>query len=94
MAVHAQSVFIRSALFDALAARWGGEPDIRDFIRSRVLTDPHQDARTAALGLLHELSPDDDDVDALIERCSVSDPSPEVRGLALSFRKDPETGAL
>ncbi|MGV9502038.1 HEAT repeat domain-containing protein [Streptomyces sp. NPDC003642] len=85
MALHCSDVPVRIALMEGLAARWGGEPEVRKLFLTRAVEDPEPGARAVALAALTGLGPGDDRVSEVIGDRALIDPSPRVRAMALSL---------
>ncbi|MGW0746091.1 NACHT domain-containing protein, partial [Streptomyces sp. NPDC002817] len=86
MAVHAYVMHARAALLETLSAHWGGEREVRELLRARVVAEPDEYVRKTVLELLSGRG----DVRGLVRDRSTTDPSLTVRAFALSLRDDAE----
>ena len=94
VAVHSDDVTARGALLEMLAARWGTERTVQELLRARLLADPHEEVRRAALEVLPQCGENEAEVSDLILDRSVNEPSLKVRALALHLRSDSDAPGL
>ncbi|SDN09680.1 HEAT repeat-containing protein [Streptomyces sp. cf386] len=94
VAVHSDDFTARKVLLEMLAARWGTERGVQELLGARLLADPDEEVRGAALELLFQCGENEAELSDLIRDRSVNDPSLQVRALALHLRSDSEAPGL